>query len=64
MCKVFTSSSLLLGDFSIAETTLTSSYSNVVVAVYYLAPYMFIQAMERMEFGLTQVEIRALQELG
>ncbi|OJU58451.1 MAG: hypothetical protein BGN93_14810 [Acinetobacter sp. 39-4] len=63
-CAQFSHPRSLLGDFNIAETALTQLLKRGGGGFKYLAPYMFIQAMERMEFGLTQIEIRALQELG
>lgn len=63
-CAQFSHPRSLLADFSIAETTLTQLLKRGGGGFKYLAPYMFIQAMERMEFGLTQIEIWALQELG
>lgn len=54
----------LLGNYSIAEDTLTKLIKQGKFSFLDSAPIMFIQAMERTEAGLTQVEIRALQELG
>ena len=54
----------LLDDYSIAEETLTKLIKQGKFSFLDSAPIMFIQAMERTEAGLTQVEIRALQELG
>ena len=63
-CAQFSHPRSLLDDYSIAEETLTKLIKQGKFSFLDSAPIMFIQAMERTEAGLTQIEIRALQELG
>ena len=63
-CAQFSHPRSLLGNYSIAEETLTKLIKQGKFSFLDSAPIMFIQAMERTEAGLTQIEIRALQELG
>ncbi|MDH0030861.1 MULTISPECIES: hypothetical protein [unclassified Acinetobacter] len=54
----------LIDNFAVAENVLHKLMKQTTAGMLQPAPYLFIQAMERTEAGLTFVELRALRELG
>lgn len=61
----YTSQRLLVGNFAVAETLLRKALKEFIGGkLFALSPTMLIHPMEKIDGGLSQIEERALLELG